>query len=368
MASRARPLADSLVERIHKDHVTDSEAGTKLPAEDLLAGTYSVNRRTVRAALAELEKQGKVVRKPYRGVFVAGSYQADWYPYIGKTIGISFRQTYWTREESSRLIADGIMKAMYPTGMKLAFTTRSWRSMCQDHYPAAHYGTPEVIGMFHVGRWHDEAMASFLSLDVPAVAIDFDGTADNLDSFRFDNFRAGAKLAQQLLKLKHKRIALVIESREKAREWRDEAWQLRHAGMLSEFQKAELMSFVEIPMTQRGEQDQLLTPIKNLLKKPTQERPTALVLPFDGLDMVRTVAQDRGLKIPRDLTVMGYCEASQPSTLSGIRFDSRELGNEAAAHLLRKLTDPKWRERETVLTQIKGEYSAHKSHGRPRRR
>jgi GntR family transcriptional regulator len=46
------------------------QPGTKLPGERLLAETLHVSRSTVRMALEDLERQGRVARSPQRGWFV----------------------------------------------------------------------------------------------------------------------------------------------------------------------------------------------------------------------------------------------------------------------------------------------------------
>ncbi|MDA7419634.1 phosphonate metabolism transcriptional regulator PhnF [Tritonibacter multivorans] len=103
-----KSIADSLETDIASGRYA---IGAKLPSEAQLAGTFGVNRHTVRRALAELTDQGLVHPRPGAGVFVAtqakATPKAD-YP-LGKRV--SFRQN---------LRAAG----RAPSGEQLAVTTR----------------------------------------------------------------------------------------------------------------------------------------------------------------------------------------------------------------------------------------------------
>jgi DNA-binding LacI/PurR family transcriptional regulator len=365
---RPRPLIDTVAEEIRRRYVDGRAAGVALPPETTLTKEFSVNRRTVRAALSELEGAGRILRKPYGKVLVAKAWGGDWRDHIGRTVGISFQQVGWTGDPSCRRIVQGLTRGMFMTGMKLAFSTHRWHLMDAYHTPATHFGTPDVVGLFHIGRWQPAVRASFLTLAKPAVAIDFDATADKLDSVCFDNHGAGAKLARRAVKLGHKRIAAVMEAGDKSPDRRDEAWRLRHEGLVSALRESGASPPLEIAIRTRDDSEGPTRVLNDLRGKPLADRPTAVVLPWDFLEEVRAVAAARGLKIPRDLTVLGHVEAEEESDLTAIRFDSERLGSEAARHLLRKLRDPKWKERSPVLTEVKGDYTARRTHAKPPRK
>jgi GntR family transcriptional regulator len=66
---RRRELANILTEQIH---TAAWPTGSKIPAERELARRYAVSRQTVRAALAELQRSGLLIRRHGSGTYVAG--------------------------------------------------------------------------------------------------------------------------------------------------------------------------------------------------------------------------------------------------------------------------------------------------------
>jgi GntR family transcriptional regulator len=63
----SKQVEDALRERIRQGHFAP---GKQLPPENELAATYGVSRATVRAALANLQREGAVVRRQGAGTYV----------------------------------------------------------------------------------------------------------------------------------------------------------------------------------------------------------------------------------------------------------------------------------------------------------
>ena len=72
---RAGSEADSLREELRRKILTlvqqmDFSVSTKLPSENWLAAKFDVSRSTVRAVLAELETEGKILRRQGSGTYI----------------------------------------------------------------------------------------------------------------------------------------------------------------------------------------------------------------------------------------------------------------------------------------------------------
>ena len=67
--------SDSLRENLRKNIITlvqkmDFSVSTKLPSENWLAAKFDVSRSTIRAVLAELETEGKILRHQGSGTYI----------------------------------------------------------------------------------------------------------------------------------------------------------------------------------------------------------------------------------------------------------------------------------------------------------
>ena len=67
--------SDSLRENLRKNIITlvqkmDFSVSTKLPSENWLAAKFDVSRSTIRAVLAELETEGKILRRQGSGTYI----------------------------------------------------------------------------------------------------------------------------------------------------------------------------------------------------------------------------------------------------------------------------------------------------------
>jgi LacI family transcriptional regulator len=197
------------------------------------------------------------------------------------------------------------------------------------------------------------------------VAIDFEAAAYGLDSFRFDNSGAGTLLARKLHSLGHRRIAALFESPHKPADKRDEAWGARRQGFLAELQKRGAPPPIEFHLEDRGGIADALRGLEEALKRPSRDRPTAVVTPDTSpLDSLRTLAHGCGLHIPGDLTVAGFGSLEPGTAMTAVRFDATELGKRATERLLSLLTDPRRPSRRARVHEVKGHYVAGRTHAR----
>ena len=104
---------------IHEGRLSGSEA---LPPERDMAAHYGVSRITVRKALAELEREGLVVRRRGMGTFVAGRPEsAVPFPFQEDLLGAG-RQTrsVWAERETGTVNGDEAMTFGVPFGTTVA--------------------------------------------------------------------------------------------------------------------------------------------------------------------------------------------------------------------------------------------------------
>jgi len=192
-----------------------------------------------------------------------------------------------------------------------------------------------VDGLMVVGADHlPETWALLTGVSIPVVlSWSFD---DRLDSIGFDNARAGYLAAEHLLSLGHRRFGMVsgfTQTNDRAR--------LRIAGMREALSAAGL----DLPKSRISEQPFTLAGGRAGLSQllGLAEPPTAVMCGNDLLAVgVLLEAEQRGLGVPRDLSVVGIDNLEIAShispSLTTVHLPTAELGREVAEHLLGRLS------------------------------
>ncbi len=357
-------LLDLLVEKIEITFVKGKKAGERLPTEKELSRQFGVNHNTVRSALAELEKKRLIQRKPHAGAFVAPPAVAAMREHIGRSLGVLFPTPYgWIRTRFYQDICAVFLQELSQSGINLTLCPYNYRHLMPFHTPATHLGHPDILGLLLVGQHQPGVIESVMTIPKPCVAIDVDATAQNIDSFIFDNAGAGALLARRLYKLGHRRIVAVFEDPKKPR--RDEAWTSRREGFMSALKDLADVRFTPLYTPKRTHLRAILPAFGDLLDQAAGKRPTAVCLPHEGCFAdVSRMATEKGLKIPRDLSVVVFGEVGNEGAPTGVHFDGAKLAQAGLLHLLRGIRDPKWEARKAHPQRFltKGVYVAGKTH------
>lgn len=166
--------------------------------------------------------------------------------------------------------------------------------------------------------------------NIPLVTVDRE-TTTHADHVGTDEELGGTLVAEHLLKLGHRRVAHVTFPKPSGSVLR------RGDAFLKAMQKGG----VSVEMV-NGQTEELEAPVKQLLMR--KDRPTAVFAAIDPMAMkVYSVAAQVGLKIPQDLSVVGYADfpftADLVPPLTTVRQDPYEMGRKAAEILLDRIFD-----------------------------
>ena len=165
---------------------------------------------------------------------------------------------------------------------------------------------------------------------IPLVTVDRE-TTTHADHVGTDEELGGELVAEHLLKLGHRRVAHVTFPKPSGSVLR------RGGAFIKTMQKAG----VTVEMV-NGRTEELEAPLKQLLMR--KDRPTAVFAAIDPMAMkVYSVAAALGLKIPQDVSVVGYADfpfiADLVPPLTTVRQDPYEMGRKAAEILLDRIFD-----------------------------
>jgi LacI family transcriptional regulator len=193
--------------------------------------------------------------------------------------------------------------------------------------------TPTTSNINHLQRLRDRGIV--------VVLLDRRSSSGELCSVSIDHARGGDLAAQHLFDLGHVRIAFIngpghlAQSQERRRGVRRAA---RRAGLAIE---ESIIDYTIDPLTAFGQVAEIVERFLAL----GDDRPTAVVCVSDqiALTVLRELSE-RGVRVPRDVSVVGYDDVEFAAMLSpaltSIRLPKYDLGRAAAEMLIAETAEP----------------------------
>ncbi|OCI90907.1 transcriptional regulator [Agrobacterium sp. 13-626] len=179
-----------------------------------------------------------------------------------------------------------------------------------------------------------EHFSEFKTNNIPIVAVDRDLNGLESDMVAVDHEKGGRMMAEHLLELGHKRIAVVGAPAH------SQPIRRRIAGITDALRNAGLEPFaVEIGSKHNFEETYRLA--SSVIGRP--ERPTAIIGTTD-IAAIGTIhaAHDAGLSIPEDISIIGFDDIPSAAfvlpRLTTVAQPIRELGRSAVARLHRLMS------------------------------
>ena len=317
--------------------------GDRLPSENALSQKFQVTRVTVGKALAELAREGRVIRRQGAGSFVSVT-DADTPRTFGLLVpGLGAGEIF-------EPICNSIAAALAEHNHRLLwgqFVSEDMNARCaQAERLCQGYIEQQVDGVFFAPIELTEAMheaneriAGLLAArNIPVVLLDQDVVTfprrSAFDLVGIDNRRAGYVLARHLIERGCKRIAFVT------RPHSAQTVDARIAGYseaLLDHQKT-----VDFSRVHFGDLDDPAF-IDHLLTK--KHRPDGVVCANDYTAAKLTgILQRRGVRIPEDVRIVGVDDLRYAAFLSvpltTIRQPCAQLGYTATHAMLERMTHP----------------------------
>lgn len=182
-------------------------------------------------------------------------------------------------------------------------------------------------------RHEDPAIDWLRERGLPYVLINRRRAVDGDPWIGPDDFQAGFLGGQHLAALGHRRIAFLMGRSEIGN------MGVREAGFLAALKEAGVP--VDEALMCRGLTDRRsgYDAVRKMLALPAEKRPTALFavhsVPLDGAMLA---IQRAGLKVPDDLSLVGYSASDDPN-LTSVCIPAEEMARQAVDHLLARLDD-----------------------------
>lgn len=301
--------------------------GQQLPSEHDLMVKFGVSRQTVRQAFAELTAEGLVYKEQGKGTFCG--YRNTQPRQIVAVI------TTYISEFVFPAIISGIEQVLSDKGymMLLCNTGNSKQTEAQHLTSMLELGVAGII-IEPTRSAHPNTNRELLE-DLRRKGTKFvylNACYDDFDSAYtvMDDLEGGRLLTEYLLSLGHRRLAGLFKTE-------DKQGVLRRAGFMDAIKAcddAQALSVGEYET--KNMYDYPFTFAQNLLS--SKDRPSAILCYNDQCALqVLQAAAERGLKVPQDLSVVGYDDSlTSHSTvkLTTVRHPMKEMGRTAARFMV----------------------------------
>ena len=301
--------------------------GQQLPSEHDLMVKFGVSRQTVRQAFAELTAEGLLYKEQGKGTFCG-------YRNMHPRQIVAVITTYISEFVFPGIIS-GIEQVLSDKGymMLLCNTGNNKQTEAQHLTSMLELGVAGIIieptRSAHPNTNRDlleelrRKGTKFVCLN--ACYDDFDSAYTVMD-----DREGGRQLTQHVLSLGHRRLAGLFKTE-------DKQGVLRHAGFMDA-----ISACLDAQAVSVGEYETMnmydypFTFAQNLLK--STDRPSAIVCYNDQCALqVLQAAAERGLKVPQDLSVVGYDDsltAHSTARLTTVRHPMKEMGRSAARFMV----------------------------------
>lgn len=317
----------------YRDKILNGEMiyGEKLPTEQQIGELFSVSRHTVRQSILELEKEGYIYRERSKGAFVKKLDKEK------KSKMIVVITTYLS-EYIFPFLIKGIEEVLSKNGydILLLSTNNEKQKEKEQLKKLLEY---DVVGAIieptasALGNTNVEYYKEISKNNIPYLMINAAYDKDKQSYVAIDDEKGGYTVCKYLIELGHKEIAGLFKE--------DDMQGIeRKNGYLKALEEYN----IEVDSTIVGkfktfeEEFYVCGFTRNLLSR--KDRPTAIFCYNDKVAMnVIKVAREMGVRIPEELSVVGYdndetISAALDCGITTISHPKEELGRKAAEMLI----------------------------------
>lgn len=334
------------------------QPGEKIPSERELSERYQVSRSSVRKAILALIREGVLVRVPGKGTFVAQKHGVSEAPApctgnIGFVVFLSSLDR--ARPDIQAHVAENGRVSWMPFYSEVFEGANQELRGNDVHllFFAVYQDTPAEKAKFKnflkkvdgliVCELASPTFAEVIEASpVPVVLVNPSLLPRSLkaDVLLMDNFGGAYQAVSYLIKLGHRAIGLINHPIEHNRS----AWE-RFRGYKTALRRAGIAYDVKLVEYGDWSMESGYAAMERLLKKGVQM--TALFATNDEMAIgAMKAAREHGLRIPEDLSVVGFDDAPISSNafvaLTTVRVYKKEIGRFTVQRILHRIREPRF--------------------------
>lgn len=351
-SARLSPLVQQVLDKL-MDKMAELQAGEPLPTEIELAESFGVSRKTLRAAMHEIEVKGAIQRVRGKGTFPTQGKVAR---AIFRSQAVQLGMVNWAGNLESRDTGDfyaQILQGATEEAMKRrCHIVFSGGSACNERAEACYRlcDSARVEALILVALTDQALLEDLAARGKPVCLVDHWSDRAPVDTVRVDSASGSRQGMEHLFQLGHERVAFLdtpyAGTNVLRRQGYEKAMQARRLAVRPEW----IVPAKGADAVEGGGQAAL-----QLLSLPEADRPTGMLAFSDEIALGAIQAIMRfGMRVPGDISVVGFGGVKSPLTvglpkLTSVRFDSAELGRYAVQFLLDRLDQPGLEPRNVMI-------------------
>lgn len=353
MSGESLPSKFEQIKNIILQKIADGELGPgeRLPTRRDMMATYKVSCATISRALVDLEHEGIIYKRQGSGTFVCepkASPVAKQVASKGPIQIILFTERAYRLDNPFHYYSDllgNIEETLQRAGHQVSFSRvvrepgDSWNGI-----DAVIKGG--LLGALLVGVAGEPILNRLERASVPLVVVDhLPKDASRFDTVSMDNREGGLAATRHLLVLGHERIGYLggahAAEGKPLREVPNS--QRRRLGYLRALEERGLKSSARLIRKCRPNPDVACETMRDWIDEG--KLPTALFVFADNMAAgVIRACQEKGVRVPEDLSIVGFGDdevsAYLQPPLTTLRVDRRQMGQEAADLLMKRIRKP----------------------------
>jgi len=342
-----RQIESDLLRRIRRGEYAP---GSKIPSERQLTKIYDASSVTIRQAIGELAQRRILVRQHGSGTYVAETVTSQTHNLaLILSSGISLVHPFTTA------IVAGIEKQCREVGYNLQINSLRGYRFNEDKSPLLWRYLQEgcIDGIILQNPVHEEDIAQLQANSIPFVSL-VEYRKIETHCVLSDTEDAAFNLTQLILRHGHKRIGLLVRPN---LETRDHAVNTSE-GFLAGYQRALARAdtaFDPSLVISESHDVNLSTLPEKAVKNVERffdypEMPTAIVASSSVLlDTARKAAENRGMRVPEDISLAGVAELGYDLDFSTVSTNSEDLGEIATDRLVRLINGETFHQRKVIV-------------------
>jgi len=279
--------------------------GDRLPSMDDLSEEHSVNKVTVRRALAELNAAGLIYSVPAQGTYVAEPAAAARLAPRNRTMTVGLVSQLMVPGNTGLYhleIITGIREELSKHNANLVIPTA--RPVDSQIKSLDHVAATGLDAIIYLGVFEPQALRRMVENGPPAVLVDYSIRGLQIDSILLDNRGGGCQAMEHLLSLGHRKLAVIVGAEDQT------ATKERMEGALDALDQAGVPRSILRKYVGNFQRESGYQAMAEILK--SGDIPTGVFCFNDEMaaGALQALYSFSSLQVPRDISIVGFDDTS----------------------------------------------------------
>ena len=332
MIHKYKEVKNKIIEWAHNERYKPHE---KIPTESELMAMFNVSRHTIRKAISDLDAEQYVYRIQGSGIYLSNWRENDIYLKKNNNVGVltthisNYIFPDIIRGVETLICAEAYSLLVSSTNNNVMFENSNLKNLLAHKIDGLILEpTKSAYQAHNIGY-----LTNMLTQNIPFVMINASYPEIKAPSLLVDDFIGGKIATEHLISLGHKHIMGIFKVD-------DSQGIKRMNGFVAKCQEHDILPTSNQILTYLSEETKTVLPqrIETILK--SEKRPSGIFCYNDEIAyMVINIAHSLGLKIPEELSIVGFDDSSlskiiEPN-LTSLTHPKENMGRDAAKLIIK---------------------------------